>query len=156
VLRKISRPKRDRVTGERKKFMVSTVPNIIRMIKSGYPDMILRLPWLILRLPWLWFFRAFSSVVRQILGYNSQRRGTAALFQINCYLCCSMYCVCLNVYGTLPPGVIPIADHKFIVERLRLSKPRTIWTNSFYHSLWTNRSLYRDLRSSGLLSSEQW
>ena len=44
VLRKISRPKRDRVTGERKKFMVSTVPNIIRMIKSGYPDMILRLP----------------------------------------------------------------------------------------------------------------
>jgi hypothetical protein len=24
-----------------------------------------------------WFFRAFSSVVRQMPGYNSQRRGTA-------------------------------------------------------------------------------
>jgi len=30
-----------------------------------------------LRLPWLRFFRAFSSVVRQMPGYNSQRRGTA-------------------------------------------------------------------------------
>jgi hypothetical protein len=30
-----------------------------------------------LRLPWMRFFRAFSSVVRQIPGYNSQRRGTA-------------------------------------------------------------------------------
>jgi hypothetical protein len=30
----------------------------------------------ILRLPWLRVFRAFSSVVRQMLGYTSQRRGT--------------------------------------------------------------------------------
>ena len=30
-----------------------------------------------LRLPWLKFFRAFSSVVRQMPRYNSQRRGTA-------------------------------------------------------------------------------
>jgi hypothetical protein len=30
-----------------------------------------------LRLPWLRFFRAFSSVVRQMPVYNSQRRGTA-------------------------------------------------------------------------------
>ena len=30
-----------------------------------------------LRLPCLRFFRSFSSVVRQIPGYNSQRRGTA-------------------------------------------------------------------------------
>jgi len=30
-----------------------------------------------LRLPWLRFFRAFSSVVRQMPGLNSQRRGTA-------------------------------------------------------------------------------
>jgi len=29
-----------------------------------------------LHLPWLRFFRAFSSVVRQMPGYNSQRRGT--------------------------------------------------------------------------------
>ena len=31
----------------------------------------------ILRLPWLRFFRAFSSVVRQMPGHNSQRWGTA-------------------------------------------------------------------------------
>ena len=30
-----------------------------------------------LLLPWLTFFRAFSSVVRQMPRYNSQRRGTA-------------------------------------------------------------------------------
>jgi hypothetical protein len=29
------------------------------------------------RLSWLRFFRAFSSGVRQMPGYNSQRRGTA-------------------------------------------------------------------------------
>jgi len=34
------------------------------------------LPTGILRLPWLRFFRAFSSVVRQMPGYTSQRRGT--------------------------------------------------------------------------------
>jgi hypothetical protein len=31
-----------------------------------------------LRLPWLRFIRTFSSVVRQMLGYNSQRWGTAS------------------------------------------------------------------------------
>jgi len=30
----------------------------------------------ILRLPWLRFFRPFSSVVKEMPGYNSQRRGT--------------------------------------------------------------------------------
>jgi hypothetical protein len=62
-------------------------------------------------LPWLRFFRAFSSVVRQMLGYTSQRRGTAntlpnllfvlfcLLFMLFCcYLWCSMYCLCVNVY----------------------------------------------------------
>ena len=34
------------------------------------------LPTAILRLPWLKFFRAFSSVVRQMPGYTLQRWGT--------------------------------------------------------------------------------
>jgi hypothetical protein len=34
-------------------------------------------------------FRAFSLVVRQVPGYNSQRRGTART--IPKFLCCSMY-----------------------------------------------------------------
>jgi hypothetical protein len=43
-----------------------------------------------LRLPWLRFFRAFSSVVRQMPGYNPQRRGTARILPK--FLCCSIYC----------------------------------------------------------------
>jgi len=35
-----------------------------------------------LPLPWLRFFRASSSVVRQMSGYNSQRRGTARTLHI--------------------------------------------------------------------------
>jgi hypothetical protein len=38
------------------------------------------LPTDILRLPWLRFFHAFSSPVRQMPGYNSQRRGTVRIF----------------------------------------------------------------------------
>jgi len=44
----------------------------------------------ILRLPWLRFFRALSSFVRQMPGYNSQSRGTARTLKK--FLCCSMYC----------------------------------------------------------------
>jgi hypothetical protein len=57
-----------------------------------------------LRLPWLRFFRAFSSVVRQMPGYNLQRLGMAntlpnLLFVLFCcYSWCSMYCLCVNVY----------------------------------------------------------
>ena len=44
-----------------------------------------------LRLRWLRFLHAFSSVVRQMPGYNLQRRGTARTLS-KC-LCCSIYCV---------------------------------------------------------------
>jgi len=61
-----------------------------------------------LRLPWLRFFHAFSSVVRQMPGYNSQRRGTArtlpklivlfcVLFLCKCVLYCTvLYCTVLH------------------------------------------------------------
>ena len=58
-----------------------------------------------LRLPWLTFFRAFSSVVRQMPGYNPQRRGTASTLPK--FLCCSVYCVCVNVYCTAVTGWLP-------------------------------------------------
>ena len=67
-----------------------------------------------LRLPWLSFFRAFSSVVRQIPGYNSQTRDTArtlpnifALFYVLFVLCRSVYCLCVNVYCTTATGCQP-------------------------------------------------
>jgi len=44
-----------------------------------------------LRLPWLRLFRAFSSVVRHMPGYNQQRQGTARILPN--FLCCSTYCL---------------------------------------------------------------
>jgi hypothetical protein len=53
-------------------------------------------------------FRAFSSVVRQMPGYNSQRRGTARTFQFS--FLCIMCTVCVQIcYILLPPGVNPTA-----------------------------------------------
>ena len=80
-------------------------------------------------LPWLRFFRAFSSVVRQMPGQNPQRRGTARTLPSCCvalciFFCCSMYFLCslyclfcdvsciVWVYmctEQLPPGGYPIA-----------------------------------------------
>jgi hypothetical protein len=45
----------------------------------------------ILRLPRLRFYRAFSSVVRQMPGHTSQNGARSTLFLIS-ELCCSMYC----------------------------------------------------------------
>jgi hypothetical protein len=75
-------------------------------------------------------FRAFSSVVRQMPGYKSPRRGTARTLPIT-FLCCSMYCfLCCSIYCfffvvlrivcvymctvLLPPAGNPIAVNKYI------------------------------------------
>jgi hypothetical protein len=51
---------------------------------------------LIVRLSWLRFFHAFSSVVRQMPGYNSPSRGTARTLPK--FLCCSQnFCVVLCI-----------------------------------------------------------
>jgi hypothetical protein len=59
-----------------------------------YVFLLLGLYILIVQLPWLRFFRAFSSVVRQMPGYNSPRRGTSRTVPIT-FLCCLMYCFCV-------------------------------------------------------------
>jgi hypothetical protein len=56
--------------------------------------------------PWLRFFRAFSSVVRQMPGYNSPRRGTARTVPIYfcvvlcvfCVVLCIVFCVVLCIF----------------------------------------------------------
>jgi hypothetical protein len=49
-----------------------------------------------LQLPWRRFFRAFSSVVRQMPGYNSQRRGTARTLPKLIVLFCVLFvCKCV-------------------------------------------------------------
>ena len=52
-----------------------------------------------LRLPWLRVFRAFSSVVRQMLRYNPQRRGTARTLPK--FLSCSVHCLFCVVLCTV-------------------------------------------------------
>jgi hypothetical protein len=70
-------------------------------------------PTRILRLPGQKFFRAFSSVVRQIPRKDGAR---SALFLISemccskyclCRLCCSVYCLRVNVYCTTAIGWQP-------------------------------------------------
>jgi hypothetical protein len=58
-----------------------------------------------LRLHWLRFFHVFSSVVKQMPRYNRRVGARPALFQI--FLCCSVYCLCVNVYCTTATGCQP-------------------------------------------------
>ena len=56
-------------------------------------------PTVTLRLPWLWFYRAFPSAVRQMTGYNWQRRGTAStLHKIFVLFCVLFVCKCVLYY----------------------------------------------------------
>ena len=83
--------------------------------------------------PWLRFFRAFSSVVRQMPGLNSQvGHGPhsskvfvivlcyrlSVVIVLCCYLCCSviieLFYVLIVCTVTLPPGVNQIAVDKYI------------------------------------------
>ena len=53
----------------------------------------------IIRLPWLRFFRAFSSVVRQMPGYTSQRRGTVRTLPNWWIVFCVLFvCKCVLYY----------------------------------------------------------
>jgi len=52
-----------------------------------------------LRLPWLRFISAFSSVLWQMPGYNSQRRGTARTLPKLIVLFCVLFvCKCVLYY----------------------------------------------------------
>jgi hypothetical protein len=55
------------------------------------------LTWLRFFLPWLRFFRAFSSVVSQMPGWNTQRRGTARTLPNFCVALC-IFCVVLCIF----------------------------------------------------------
>jgi len=69
---------------------------------------------------WLRFFRAFSSVVRQMSGWNPQKWGMSrilpnfcvilcifVLFYLLFVLCRSLYCLCVYVYCTTASGWLP-------------------------------------------------
>ena len=73
------------------------------------------------------FFRAFSSVVRQMPGHILQRRGTARtlpnqLTVLFCRLCCSMYCLCANVYCTTATGCQPNCSLQIYLIKIEVLK----------------------------------
>jgi hypothetical protein len=77
---------------------VSYVFLLLCMFRSVYSVFIV--PTGTLRLPRLRFFRAFSSVVRQMPGYNSQRRGTARTLPKLIVLFYVLFvCKCVLFYG---------------------------------------------------------
>jgi hypothetical protein len=100
-----------------------------------------------LRLPWLRFFRAFSSVVRQMPGYNSQRRGTAhilpqmfVLFYVLFVLCRSVYCLCVNTYCTTVSGWQPncsLTNISSITPNTGFTSPLTSSRTSFFRVTYT-------------------
>jgi len=72
-------------------------------------------------------FHAFSSAVRQMPGYSSQRRGTdhtlpnlvvnCVVLIVNCVVLCT---VCVYMCTVLlPPGVNPIVVNKYIIHQKR-------------------------------------
>jgi hypothetical protein len=70
---------------------------LLFILCSVYPVSIV--PTGTLRLPWLRFLRAFSSVVRQMPGYNSQRRDMARILPKLIVLFCVLFvCKCVLYY----------------------------------------------------------
>ena len=72
-----------------------------------------------LRLPWLRVFLAISSVVMQMPGYNSQRRGRVRT--IPKLIGCSVYCLCVNVYCTVLYCTVLYYCHQ-VSTQLQLTK----------------------------------
>jgi hypothetical protein len=102
-----------------------------------------------LRLPRLRFFRAFSSVVRQMPGYNSQRRGTACtlpkilVFYGLFVLCRSVYCLCVNVYCTTAAAWQPNCSLTNIsLVRLRMTSMHEtdVWS-VFFTLFWKQKPI---------------
>jgi hypothetical protein len=100
-----------------------------------------------LRLPWLRAFRAFSSVVRQMPGYNSQRRGTARTLPK--LLCCSMLfvlcryvcCLCVNVYCTTATGWQPNCSLTNIsIRQYKYQLISEVWSLCEHHGHWEGES----------------
>jgi hypothetical protein len=88
---------------------------LLCMFCSVYPVLIV--PTGTLRLPWLSFFPYFSSVVRQMPGYNSQRRGTACtLPKLTVLFCVFFVCKCVVYYCHQVSTQLQLTNISFYTE----------------------------------------
>jgi hypothetical protein len=88
-------------------------------------------------------FRAFSSVVRQKPGYNSQRRGTArtlpklfVLFCVLFVLCRSVYCLCKCVLYYCHRVAIQLWFNKYISYHIISCHISYIMSYHIYHNIY--------------------
>jgi hypothetical protein len=85
-------------------------------------------------LPWLRFFRAFSSVVRQMPGKTPQRRGTARNLPNFCVVLCIVYfvlfcvlfvCKCVLYYCHRVATQLQLTNISYIISNHSDSRNRT-------------------------------
>ena len=76
---------------------------------------------------WLRFFRAFSSVVRQMPGYNSQRRYTARTLPKLILLFCVLFvCKCVLYYCHRVSTQLHLTDISYRIKSL-------VWKSSVHY-----------------------
>ena len=99
-----------------------------------------------LRLPWPRFFRAFSSVVRQMPGHNSQRRSTARTLQNFCVVLCI---VCFVSFCVLFVCKCVLYYCHRVATQLQL-------TNISYHGILSILSIHCAVYRMSVLASNHW